>query len=216
MIKVHPLEAAAAAAAPSLSLPSFPSSPSSSSNYITSRKETFTVWMKSLVMQGNGCTVYDENGEIVYRIDNYDKKCSNEVCIMDLQGKVLFTILKKNQWFFRRWVGDRYNDLNLNTEKFHFQVRKSLRNIVKGDLSCQVICVNGQTSCYRVKGLAAGKSAFQITEENGKLVAEAKRKESSSGVLLGEDVLALEVEAHVDHCLIMALVTVYGLLHNTL
>lgn len=100
MIKVHPLAAAAAAAA-------VPSS-SSSSSYVTSRRETFTVWMKSLVMQGNGCTVYNENGEIVYRVDNYDKKCSDEVCLMDLQGKVLFTILRKvfeswNLWLIGAW-----------------------------------------------------------------------------------------------------------------
>ncbi|XWS61798.1 hypothetical protein CRYUN_Cryun07bG0156300 [Craigia yunnanensis] len=208
MIKVHPLAAAADAAASSFS----------SSSYVTSRRETFTIWMKSLVMQGDGCTVYNENGEIVYRIDNYDKKCSNEVYLMDLQGKVLFTILRKN-WFFRRWVGNRCNDLNLNTEKLQFQVRKNLRNILKGDLSCQVIIIGcdsiGQASYYRIKSLA-DKSAFKITEDNGKLAAEAKRKLSSSGVLLGEDVLTLEVEPNVDHCLIMALVTVYGLIHHRL
>ena len=80
MIKVHPLAAAAASA---------------TSSYVSSRRETFTIWMKSLVMQGNGCTVYNENGEIVYRMDNYDEKCSNEVDLMDLQGKVLFTIIRK-------------------------------------------------------------------------------------------------------------------------
>ncbi|KAK7860014.1 protein lurp-one-related 4 [Quercus suber] len=51
----------------------------SSTSYITSKREAFTIWMKSLVMQGNGCTVFNENGEIVYRIDNYDKKCSNKL-----------------------------------------------------------------------------------------------------------------------------------------
>lgn len=82
MIKVHPLAANSAVS-------------SSSSNYVTSRREAFTVWMKSLVMQGNGCTVYNENGEIVYRIDNYDEKCGSEVYLMDLQGNLLFTILRK-------------------------------------------------------------------------------------------------------------------------
>ncbi|XVE57855.1 hypothetical protein DITRI_Ditri04bG0123900 [Diplodiscus trichospermus] len=214
MIKVHPLAAAATAAAFAAATTAF------SSIYVTTGRETFTIWMKSLVMQGNGCTVYNENGEIVYRIDNYDKKCSDEVYLMDLQGKVLFTILRKNQWFSRKWVGDRCNDSNLNTEKQQFQVRKNLRNIRKGDISCEVIIIGcdnmGQaSSCYIIKSLA-GKSAFRITEDNGKLAAEAKRKLSSSGVLLGEDVLTLEVEPNVDHCLIMALITVYGLIHHRL
>ena len=73
------------------------SSSSSSSSYITSKREAFTIyiWMKSLVMQGNGCTVFNENGEIVYRNYNYDKKCSNKLNLMDLQGNVLLTILRK-------------------------------------------------------------------------------------------------------------------------
>ena len=66
-----------------------------SSSAATSRRESFTIWMKSLLMQANGCTVYNQKGEIVYRIDNYDHKNSNEVYLMDLQGKVLFTILRK-------------------------------------------------------------------------------------------------------------------------
>lgn len=64
-------------------------------SYMTSKRETFTVWMKSLVFQGNGCTVFDTNGEIVYRIDNYEKNRSNEVYLMDLKGKVLFSIRRK-------------------------------------------------------------------------------------------------------------------------
>lgn len=70
--------------------PAFVPPPPSSSG-----RETFTVWMKSLVFQGNGCTVFNSDGEIVYRMDNYDTKCSSEVYLMDLQGKVLFTILRR-------------------------------------------------------------------------------------------------------------------------
>lgn len=65
------------------------------SPHVTSKRESFTVWMKSLVYQTNGCTVYNTNGDIVYRVDNYDKKGRNEVYLMDLQGKVLFTIRRK-------------------------------------------------------------------------------------------------------------------------
>lgn len=69
----------------------------STSCYLTSNQETFTIWMKSLVLSGKGCTVFDANGQIVYRVDNYNCKCSNEVYLMDIKGKVLFTILRKVQ-----------------------------------------------------------------------------------------------------------------------
>lgn len=41
---------------------------------------------------------------------------------------------------------------------------------------------------------------------------QAKQKQSSSGVVLGADVLSLDVESDKDHSFIMALVIVYGLI----
>lgn len=75
------------------------SSPSSSSScsspYVTSNKEIFTIWMKSLVFHGNGCTVFNSKGELCFRVDNYQERCSNEVFLMDLNGQVLFSIKKE-------------------------------------------------------------------------------------------------------------------------
>ena len=45
---------------------------------------------------------------------------------------------------------------------------------------------------------------------------QVKQKRACSGVILGDDVLTLNVEADVDHSLIMAFVTVYGLLCGTM
>ncbi|GMH26593.1 hypothetical protein Nepgr_028436 [Nepenthes gracilis] len=88
MAKIHP-HMLATSSSPPLPLPLPPASSASSGG------ETFTVWMKSLVLNGNGFTVYNSRGEIVYRVDNYDTKCKNEVCIMDLKGRVLCTLLKR-------------------------------------------------------------------------------------------------------------------------
>lgn len=68
--------------------------PSSSTPKVTAERETYTLWMKSIVYK-NGCTVYDSNGDIVYRVDNYDQKCRSEVYLMDLHGNVLY-ILRRN------------------------------------------------------------------------------------------------------------------------
>lgn len=67
---------------------SFP--PSSSA-----RRQVLTIWMKSLVMSGNGCTVYDSDGQIVYRVDNYACRCSDKVYLMDHLGNTLTRILQK-------------------------------------------------------------------------------------------------------------------------
>ncbi|KAA8522387.1 hypothetical protein F0562_013252 [Nyssa sinensis] len=186
-------------------------SPSSSSG-----RETFTIWMKSLVFHGNGCTVYNSNGEIVYRIDNYDNKCSNEVYLMDLRGKVLCTILRKKLWAFGNWDGYKSNGPQVKNEKPWFKVRKNGK-FLKRDSACQVTvgCNEAQTSCYRIEGIVH-KSEFKIIDSERGVVAEVKQKQSSSGLGLGEDVLSLVMEPHVDHSLIMALVTVYGLIGHKL
>lgn len=206
MAKVHPLSVV-----PSIEdEASSSTSTSCSKNYMTSKREIFTIWMKSLVMQGNGCTAFDENGEIVYRIDNYDNKHSNEVFLMDLRGKVLFTLCEHKLGVFKRWKG-----YAADGDKPMFRVRKSCRSILGNDQSSSYkVTMGSDSSFYRLQGyLAAGKSvAFRITESSGRVVAEAKRKQSSSGVVLGDDVLSLVVEAHVDRSFIMALVTVYGLI----
>jgi len=57
--------------------------------------EVFTIWMKSLVLNGSGCTVYDSAGSIVYRVDNYGARRAADVCLMDVSGNVVLQILKK-------------------------------------------------------------------------------------------------------------------------
>lgn len=70
------------------------------SSCTSSKQEVFTLWMKSLIMSTNGCAVFDSNGCIVFRVDNYSHRCTTQICIMDATGKVLLTILKKVQFNF--------------------------------------------------------------------------------------------------------------------
>uniref|UniRef100_A0A0A0KKK6 Protein LURP-one-related 4-like n=2 Tax=Cucumis sativus TaxID=3659 RepID=A0A0A0KKK6_CUCSA len=182
-----------------------------------SKAETFTLWMKSLIMQGNGLTVFNENGQIVFRIDNYDEKSSREVSLMDLGGRLLFTLRRKSIWFVCDWEGFK-EDGNVNNEerKPFFRVKKVLGFFSK-KLSCDVKFYGDESPaslCYRFEGLW-GKTTFRILDNRGGVVAEAKRKQSSIGVLLGEDVLSLVlVQTNLDHSLLMALVTVYLLIQH--
>jgi len=177
----------------------------------SNRRETYTVWMKSLVLHSNGCTVYDSNGNIVYRVDNYDKKGRREVNLMDLQGNLLCTI-KKTLLAFGCWEGHKYhNNSNFRSQEEQpwFQVKKC-HKIITGKVACQ-IKVGSQILC--IERINVGKSlAFRIVNKDGQIIAEAKQKQSSSGVVLSNDVLTLDLAAGTDHSLIMALVTVYGLI----
>ncbi|PRQ17742.1 putative tubby-like domain-containing protein [Rosa chinensis] len=179
--------------------------------YMSSKRETYTIWMKSLVCNTNGCTVYNSNGEIVYRVDNYDKRCSNEVHLMNLQGKLLYTIRKKKLQAFERWDGYKWSGSCKfeKEEKPWFHVKRYSRMLM-GSLACQITV--GFEKYWIVRLTGKTTAGFRIVDIDGGIAAEAKKKLSSSGIVLGEDVLTLEVETHMDHSLVMAIVTAYGLI----
>ncbi|MCD9646637.1 hypothetical protein HAX54_036647 [Datura stramonium] len=167
--------------------------------------------MKSLVFHGNGCAVFDSKGRLVYRIDNYSKKCSKQVHLMDLHGTVLFSLRKKKFSVLGHW-----NGYKMEEEIPCFQVRKNGNNLLTGDLNYDVIFGScDDTNSYRIVALT-GKLGFKIVNKENLLIAEVKQKQSSSEVQFGDDVLSLVVEAHVDHSFVMALVTVYGLIRHML
>ncbi|KAJ8774269.1 hypothetical protein K2173_009700 [Erythroxylum novogranatense] len=186
--------------------------------YLTSRRETFTIWMKSLILNGNGCTVFDANGQVVYRVDNYNSKCSNEVQLMDLKGDVVCTILRKRvKLFLGTWEGYRSIDAEIGkVRKPDFQVRKAFSTL-RGEASASKVIVGSdrdQSYECMIESWSKGSSGFKIIDKTGKVIAEVKRKESRSGVALGKDVLTMVVEACVDHSLIMGLVIVNGLISS--
>ncbi|KAH7550278.1 hypothetical protein JRO89_XS13G0164400 [Xanthoceras sorbifolium] len=185
--------------------------------YMTSRRETFTVWMRSLICHTNGCTVYDSNGDVVYRVDNYDQKCRDEVYLMDLRGQVLFIIQKRKSLFFGCWEGYKTmktgcwsSTCSTNNEKPWFEVKRYC-GLLRGYLFCKVRVGHDK---YWIERSVRSKSAFRIVDINGDAIAEVNQKQTSSGFLLGEDVLSLKVEPNIDHSFIVALVIVYELING--
>jgi uncharacterized protein YxjI len=59
------------------------------------QKVVYTVWMKSLVFNGHGYTIYGQDGRVAYRVDNYACTRSREVFVMDTGGKTLIKLLLK-------------------------------------------------------------------------------------------------------------------------
>ncbi|XP_065858942.1 protein LURP-one-related 4 [Euphorbia lathyris] len=189
----------------------FPQKPIISSanfNFMTIKKETYTVWMKSLVCHTNGCTIFDSNGNIVYRVENYDHKSSNEVFLMDLRGRVIVTIRRKRLLVFRRWYGYRWNVENKEEEEPWFEVRRDWMR----KMGCEVRLGFDK---YWIVNLGQ-KDGFRIVDFDGDLIAEVKQKQTASGYGLGDDVLSLIVEPHIDHLFIIAILIVYGLINNIL
>ncbi|XVE51786.1 hypothetical protein DITRI_Ditri02bG0069300 [Diplodiscus trichospermus] len=174
--------------------------------------------MKSLILSGKGCTVFDSSGQIVYRVDNYNCKCSDEVYLMDFTGKLLFTIRRKKFKLVRLWEGYRSFNGTVNDEDHKnpsFQVRKSFR-ILRGESICEVtvwLAKDEPCQYYQIE-TCPGMSTFKIADKLGRHIAEVKRKQSKCGISLGDDVLTMVVEPQIDHSLIMGLIVVYSLMNS--
>ncbi|KAF5477013.1 hypothetical protein F2P56_003693 [Juglans regia] len=145
----------------------------SASCYFTSKQETYTIWMKSLVLGCKGCTVFDAKGQLVYRVDNYNCNFRDEVNLMDSKGKVLFTVPRKRFKLFRFWEGYRSTDKEIEMKRPGFQVRKTLR-IPRGDSPCEVIVGldENQPRHYKIHSWSSCKSACKLVDQFGGLVAE--------------------------------------------
>lgn len=57
--------------------------------------EVLTVWKKSLLFNCYGFTVFDAEGNLVFRVDNYVAGNSGEIVLMDGSGLPLLTIRRK-------------------------------------------------------------------------------------------------------------------------
>ncbi|CAO2196346.1 unnamed protein product [Urochloa humidicola] len=182
-------------------------------------KQVYTVWMKSLVFNGYGCTIYGQDVRVAYRVDNYAYRRRREVYVMDTEGKTLIKLLKKNFGVFKTWTGYSYWNgsagLEQEDSKPWFSVHKSRQVLKKEGLysSCVMatICISGKV--YKIDdGVSHNSEYRRISDPNGKVVAEMKRKQTASGVVLGEDVLSLTVSPTVDRLFVIGLVVVCGLL----
>ncbi|CAH1451432.1 unnamed protein product [Lactuca virosa] len=143
-------------------------SPSSPSPYMSSKLESFTIWMKSLVFNTHGCTVYNSKGEIIYRVDNYDNKCGQEVYLMDIRGNVLYSLRQKKLRLFGCWDGYKWDDCSSNKQLwFHATKHRS-------------ICVNscehkGRGCTYKIVRMN-GKLGFKIVDEDQECALKPGKK----------------------------------------
>ncbi|CAL4945712.1 unnamed protein product [Urochloa decumbens] len=170
-------------------------------------EQVYTVWMKSLVFSGNGCTVYGADGRVAFRVDNYGCRGGRDVFFMDGAGKTLIRIQRKSFGMFRRWEACRYFAGGEETRPW-FRVQKA-----RSGGAGAAVTMNGCGRTYSIDGCSS-KSEYKISGAGGEVVAAIGRKQTASGVVLGEDVLTLTVGPEVDHLLVLGMVVVCGLMNR--
>ncbi|GLJ50754.1 hypothetical protein SUGI_1081110 [Cryptomeria japonica] len=167
----------------------------------------FTVWKKSLLLNGKGFTVFDSLGNLVFRVDNYASNAKNEVLLMDGVGQLLLTLRHKKWSVGKRW--EAFKGDPMESEKPTFSLIKSLGFSNKITAN---IFANGSRKTklgdYQIKGLR--RASCTIFNDSGEIIAQVKRKEAKSDLMLGNDILNLVVEAGVDQAFVMGLLIIFN------
>uniref|UniRef100_A0A0D3EY93 Protein LURP-one-related 11 n=1 Tax=Oryza barthii TaxID=65489 RepID=A0A0D3EY93_9ORYZ len=172
---------------------------------VQGKQAVYTVWMKSLVFNGHGCTVYGSDGRVAFRVDNYGCRGSRDVFFMDTAGTTLIGIQTKSFGMMKRWEASRHHGGEKETTTATattpwFRVQ---RGRGPGGAMATVTLHGGVGMAYRIDG-------------TGSAAAEVARKQTASGVVLGEDVLTLTVGPGADHLLVLGLVVVCGLISRAM
>ena len=71
------------------------------SGYVFQEETSLTVSKTSLFFVGDGFTVYDSKGELVFRVDSYgpDIRDKDEHVLMDPHGRCLLTVRRKVRFY---------------------------------------------------------------------------------------------------------------------
>ncbi|CAF2065938.1 unnamed protein product [Brassica napus] len=153
--------------------------------------KNLTVRKTSLFFAGDGFTVYDCKGTLVFRVDSYGGPNNRDN--------------DERPSLRRRWEG--YLGERTDGQKPIFGVRRSSmigRNSVTVEVYAEYECNE-----YLIEGNFGQRSCTVVEAETRRKVAEIRRKvDASTNVMLGKDVFSLNVKAGFDGAFAMGLVLV--------
>ncbi|XP_043725213.1 protein LURP-one-related 12-like [Telopea speciosissima] len=175
------------------------------------KEETqLTVLKTSHFFVGDGFSVYDTKGKVLFRVDSYgpDSRLKDELVLMDVSGKCLLTVRRKRPSLHQRWEG--FLGERCDGKKPIFSVRRSS---ILGRSSVTVEVYGNPREEYLIEGSFPHRCcAFYkttTTNESKEPVAKIQRKvDSSTNVILGKDVFSLCLKPGLDAAFAMGLVLV--------
>ncbi|KAJ0514409.1 putative tubby-like protein [Helianthus annuus] len=169
-------------------------------------KEThLTVMKTSLFFAGDGFSVYDSHGQIVFRVDSYgpDSRDAGELVLMDPNGRCLLTVRRKRPSLHQRWEG--FLGDGWEGKKPIFSVRRSS---IIGRSNMTVELFGERTEEYQIEGQFANRNCT-IYDSAKETMAEIRRKvDATTNVTLGKDVFLLTLKPGFDGAFAMGLVLV--------
>ncbi|KAA8541920.1 hypothetical protein F0562_023072 [Nyssa sinensis] len=173
--------------------------------FIYEEETHLTVLKTSLFFAGDGFTVYDCKGDVVFRVDSYGRNTRDtcELVLMDSSGRCLLTVRRKRPSLHHRWEG--FLGERTDGQEPIFSVRRSS---ILGRSSVTVELFGHPGEAYQIEGSFAERccTIFNAAKET---VAEIRRKvDASANVVLGKDVCCLYIKPGFDGAFAMGLVLV--------
>ncbi|KAH7554624.1 hypothetical protein ACOSP7_027846 [Xanthoceras sorbifolium] len=183
-----------------------------------------TVWKRSsMSFQGtDGFTVFDNQGRLVFRVDNYSRNsrrvAAAGLLLMDGAGNALLSLKPQilsmqYQWNGYREESDRCGKRGMSKA---FTMRSSSLLFHSGKDEAKVFMMGSgptrrkqahQTPDFKIEGCFRSRNC-KIKNANGDLVAQIARKRANSTILLSDDVFSLLVYPGFGTDLVMAFVVI--------
>ncbi|MBC2899420.1 hypothetical protein CFC21_112258 [Triticum aestivum] len=174
---------------------------------------SLTVWRRSLLFNGKGFTVFDTNGNLVFRVETYSRGSPREVVLMDAHGLALLTVRRKKLSLAEEWLVYDGDGDEPAPRRFTARRNRSLlrtKSLARLSPPRSLDGTGDAPGCrYDVEGSYAGRSLdmFACTSwasggNQRRRVATVCRKEAAVGL----DVFRLIVEPDFEPALAMAMV----------
>lgn len=175
--------------------------------YISEKETQLTVCKTSLFFAGDGFTVYDSKGQLVFRVDSYGPEWGDqdELVLMDASGHCLLTVRRKRPSLHNRWEGY-LGERKEQGSKPIFSVRRS-SIIGRSGVTVEMYSNPGEE--YQIEGSFSQRSCTIYDAVTREVMAEIRRKvDASANVMLGKDVFSLLLKPGFDAAFAMGLVLV--------
>ncbi|XP_027340655.1 protein LURP-one-related 12-like [Abrus precatorius] len=178
-----------------------------SDGYVFKEEIHLTVLKTSLFFAGDGFTVYDCKGQLLFRVDSYgpDTRDRDELVLMDPNGRCLLTVRRKRPSLHQRWEG--FKGERMDGDKPIFSVKRA-SIIGRSRASVTVEMYDNPGEEYQIEGCFSQRccTIFNVTKES---VAEIRRKvDPTTSVVLGKEVFSLSVKPGFDASFAMGFVLV--------
>ncbi|XAR67780.1 hypothetical protein NMG60_11002678 [Bertholletia excelsa] len=181
--------------------------------FVYAEETNLTVLKTSLFFAGDGFTVYDSKGHLVFRVECYgpDSRDRGQLVLMDAAGRCLLTVRRKRPSLHQRWEG--FLGERKEGQKPRFSVRRS-SIIGRSSLTVEVYSEPAGEEHYQIEGSFTQRSCT-IYDAAKQTVAEIRRKvDATANVMLGKDVFSLCLKPGLDGAFAMGLVLVLDQIHG--